>query len=244
MVKIQFIYLKNKYEIRNVKEELFLSDLILNYCSIINQNKNELYFLYKGKILLLDKKIKIKEFNNKYIIISIFKIKYKKNSNKRILNHIICPECEDSLNLVVFNFEDNKIILDKCKNKHKTIFYSLNDFIESQKIKIKCKKCKNNLDDYNNELYYNLNEEYICPLCINNGDNLIKVNEKYYKCNKHNIEFISYCKDCNINMCNICEINHLKHKIINLKEIKINENKIEEIKNNIEIFKRLINIYK
>ena len=245
MTKVKFIYIRNIYEMINVKDELLLSDLILKYCSIINQDKNELYFLYKGKILSLDKNIKIKDLNNKNIIISIFKINYEKNSNKTILNHIICPECEDSLNLVLLNFEEDKIVLDKCKNKHETIFYSLNDFIESQKIKSKkCKKCKNKLDDYNNVLYYNSNEEYICPLCIKSGDSLINLNDKYYKCHKHNIEFKSYCRDCNINICCECEINHLRHKIISLKSIKINENKINEMKKNISEFKNLIDIYK
>ena len=104
MTKVKFIYIRNTYEMINIKDELLLSDLILKYCSIINQDKNELYFLYKGKVLSLDKNIKIKEMNNKNIIISIFKINYEKNNNKEILNHIICPECEDSFNLVLLNF--------------------------------------------------------------------------------------------------------------------------------------------
>ena len=167
------------------------------------------------------------------------------NKNKRILNNIICPKCKESLNLVLLNIDNDKIILDKCKNKHKTIFYSFKDFIESQNITtIKCKKCKNSSDNYNNILYYNKNEEYICSLCKNNGDNLIKINDKYYKCNKHNDVFISYCNDCNINLCYKCEINHSKHKIIYLKQIIIKKNKIEEIKKNIIEFKELINKYK
>ena len=191
MAKVNFIYLNNKYEMINVKEDSFLSYLLLKYCSIINQDKNELYFIYKGKILSLNQKIRIKELKNKNIIILVFKLKYKKNKNKSLLNNIICPKCKELLNLVLINFDDDKIILDKCKNKHKTIFYSFKDFIESQNITIKCIKCKNNFESYNNILYYNLNEEYICSLCKNNEDNIIRVN-KYYKCKKHNGEFNIY----------------------------------------------------
>ena len=244
MIKVKFIYLKNKYEMINVKEDSFLSDILLKYCFIINQDKNELYFLYKGKILSLDQKMRIKELKNKDILILVFKLNYKKNKNKQKLNNIICPKCEESLNLALLNFDDDKIILDKCKNKHKTIFYSFKEFIESQNIKIKCIKCKNSLDSYNNILYYNSNEEYICSLCKNKEDNVIMVNDKYYKCNKHNEEFILYCNDCNINLCYKCEKKHTKHKSIYLKQIKIKENKIEEIKENIKEFKELINKYK
>jgi hypothetical protein len=244
MAKIKFIFLKNKFEMINVNKDLFLSDLLLKYCSIINQDRNELYFIYEGKILSLEQKMKIKELKNKDIIISVFKTKYEKNSNKIILNNIICPKCEESLNLVLINFEEDKIILDKCKNKHKTTFNNLKDFIRSQKIKIKCKKCKNNINDYNNILYYNSKEEYICSLCKDSVDNAIKVSEKYFKCNKHNEEFISYCNDCNINLCYNCERNHSKHKRIYLKQIKMKENKIEEIKNNLKEFKDILNKYK
>ena len=74
------------------------------------------------------KKIKIKDLKNKDILISVFKIKY--DINNIALNNIICPKCKEELNLVLLNFEENKIILDKCKNKHKTIYNRLKDFIK------------------------------------------------------------------------------------------------------------------
>ena len=225
MEKVKFIYLKNKFEMINIDKYSFLSDLLIKYCSIINQDKNELYFIYKGKILSLEEKIKIKDLKNKDILISVFKIKYEKNSNKIIINNIICPECKEEFNSALLNFEDDKIILNKCKNNHKTTFNSLKDFIESQKLKMKCKKCQNSINYYNNELYYNSKEEYIYSLCKNSGDNAIKVSEKYFKCNKHNEGFISYCNDCNINLCYNCEKNHLKHKRIYIKQIKLKEHK-------------------
>ena len=175
MEKVKFIYLKNKFEMINIDKYSFLSDLLIKYCSIINQDKNELYFIYKAKILSLEEKIKIKDLKNKDILISVFKIKYEKNSNKIIINNIICPECKEEFNSALLNFEDDKIILNKCKNNHKTTFNSLKDFIESQKLKMKCKKCQNSINYYNNELYYNSKEEYICSLCKNIGDNAIKV---------------------------------------------------------------------
>ena len=61
MAKVKFIYLKNKFEIINLDKYTFLSDLLLKYWSIINQDKKELYFIYKGKIWSKDKNKRFKE---------------------------------------------------------------------------------------------------------------------------------------------------------------------------------------
>ena len=204
--------------------------MLLNYCSIINLNIKELFFLYKGKFISLDKKEKIKEFKNNNIIISVFKKKSNKNNNKEKINYIICPKCKQSMNLVLFNFDDEKIILDKCINNHKTLFYNLKDFFKSQIINIKCEICKNDANFYNNILYYDSNKLCVCSLCKTNGNNIINIHDKFLKCIKHNKNFISYCKDCNNNLCNICEIAHSAHKITFLKQIKIKENKLKKLK--------------
>ena len=74
--------------------------------------------------------------------------------------------------------------------------------------------------------------------------------EKNYLCNKHNEPFLSYCNECNKNLCMKCKLEHNNlHKIISYKEIlpnitniKIN-NIIEKFKKNIdELIKLLQNI--
>ena len=244
MTKIKYIFLKNINEINNINENSLISDLLLNYFSIIKKDINDYYFIYKGKKLSLKNKIKIKELNNKDISLFIFKKENEKKNKNEPLNHIICPKCEYLANLVLLNIEDDTIILDKCINKHKTIFNNLKDFINSQNINIKCNKCNNIISNYYDEIYYNSNDEYICSLCKYNENNVIEMIDKFYKCNKHNKEFISYCNDCNFNLCYDCEKNHKMHKIIYLKQIKLKENKIKEIKDNSIEFKNCINEYK
>ena len=61
--------------------------------------------------------------------------------------------------------------------------------------------------------------------------NIIDYEYRFYICNKHNNKYISYCKNCNMNLCNKCENEHKNHKIQILREIKINNKRIEEISN-------------
>ena len=91
MATVEFIFLNHKYKMINVKEYLFISDILIKYCSIINQNANELYFIFKGRLLHLEKKIKINELNENNIKILVFKL----NKNKEKLKQIICTECKE-----------------------------------------------------------------------------------------------------------------------------------------------------
>ena len=71
---------------------------------------------------------------------------------------------------------------------------------------------------------------------------MIKYNERFYKCKQHNKLFLSYCKTCNINWCEKCEINHTnnEHSKISYKKIMPNINKIIEISNeNLEMEEKL-----
>ena len=186
--------------------------------------------------------MRIKNLVNNKIAIFVSKIKSEKKNNFQ-LNHIICPKCQDFKNLALINIE-NEIIIKNCINKHKTIFYSLKDFINSQQIDIKCKKCQMNINNLNNDLYFNSDKEYICSLCKCNYKDSFKYIDNFYKCNKHNKAFISYCKECNFNLCNDCEIMHKKHEIIYFKQLNINEKKRNQIKENIEEFQNYIKEYK
>jgi len=94
--------------------------------------------------------------------------------------------------------------------------------------------------------------KYICNLCLERHNiknhNIIEYNRRYDTCNIHGKEYISYCIDWKLNLCEKCEREHKKHKIIIYKKI-INKIKKEEIKKDlnenikgIEEYKEEINI--
>ena len=76
MIKVNFIYMNNKFEIKENKNTLLI-EILKSYVKNINNDINDFYFLYKGKKLIIDNKLKIKDLgrkNNK-VIISVFNIK-------------------------------------------------------------------------------------------------------------------------------------------------------------------------
>ena len=257
MVKITFIYLKNKYIIENIKPKKSLFEIIINYSNMINININNLYFIYKGKHIILNNK-KISYKNN--ITILVIKINKKAKNN---IDQIACPICD---NIAPININDDKISIDNCINKHNFLNLSFNDFnniININESLIKCEVCGNNKNDYNNKFYLCSCSKYFCPICStlhNKEHNQIEYKDKYVICPIYNNNLISYCNNCGINLCKNCEKDHSRHKLVYYKQIlntsKLNEvnkdisdanisisqykNKIENIKNNFNDY--LINI--
>jgi len=81
-------------------------------------------------------------------------------------------------------------------------------------------KIKNKSNIYNNEFYIcNTCKIYLCPICKkekhDKNHNIIKYEEKYYICGKHNNKYISFCIKCKKDLCILCEKEHNNHKIIN-----------------------------
>ena len=73
MVKIEFIYMKNKFIIENKDN---YSIIFQKYSSLINKDLNQLLFLYKGKNLNIESKLDL--FNNNKNIIFVFNKNQKK----------------------------------------------------------------------------------------------------------------------------------------------------------------------
>ena len=229
MSKVKFVLGKNVFDITN--EDLDMNEsAIKKYIKILGEK--EFIFLYKGKNILKNEAILNKIKNNNNIIITVI----KKNKIKNNIGNIICPECKE---LAFLNInEDNFIKLDNCINGHKNE-YSINEFIENQEIKeneIKCDLCNNDKSLYNNNFYICTCKKKICQLCMINHikdkeHNVLYYNKRYSYCNKHIIEFISYCSSCNMNLCKTCEQDHKKHKnkIILYKKEILDDRKKKEI---------------
>ena len=79
MVKIEFIYMKNKYIIENDD----INSIFQKYSSLINKYLNELLFYYKGKYLNIGKNIL--NFKNMQKIDELEINCYKCGNNKFII---------------------------------------------------------------------------------------------------------------------------------------------------------------
>jgi len=125
------------------------------------------------------------------------------------------------------------------------------EFFDFQKIdesKIICDNCegedKNKKSEVNNNLFFkcltcNIN---LCPLCkdkhkkkYNEKHLIINYDNKNYLCNEHGERYISYCKECNKEICDNCRYdeNHYfsSHKESFLYEfMKKKENKMNELR--------------
>ena len=67
--------------------------------------------------------------------------------------------------------------------------------------------------------------------------NIIKYDQKFFTCRKHNDLFFNYCQDCKVNLCLSCMEEHQEHITVYFNKLlpKVNEIKesLSEIKKNI-----------
>jgi len=226
---------------------------------MIKIDKNKIFFIYDGKAgkefneeLTYNEMINCIDKNENKIIILVYNINEKEELNESIIksNEIICPKCGE---LCKIKFNNYKISLYDCKNKHEINNLSFDEYEKSQYkdiSKIKCEKCKeNNMYNSFNKKFYRCNECNInlCLICKSNhtkNHKIINYKQLNYICGKHNKEYINYCKECKINICMLCNNEHKNHDIIFIGDIIINknelENKIKEIKEKIDKFNKNI----
>ena len=215
----------------------------------VEQDINNLYFMYNGDIVDMELKYKdiINEVDKKRNKINILVEEYKKEDineeNKIISKDIICPECKENI-LITMN-DDYKINLNGCKNGHNFNNILLNEFENKQMIdisKIICGECqiKNKSNTHDNEMYKCIEcKKNICPLCKLNHDKshkIINYELQDYICNNHIDVFTKYCNDCQKNICRKCEREHKSHNSISLGEM-IPDNENEELKKYIDKLK-------
>ena len=227
MVTVEFQY---KGDITYIQSKF--EDILNDVCSKFIQKANidlnniEISYLYSGKTLDLSLTINqiINNLDRERKIIRILVFDDKKNfENQNSLiksSFIICPTCNEHARFEINNY---KIKIYNCKNGHVIDNILLTDFEKTQLIdesKIVCDNCKikNKFDSYNKEMYIcNICKMNLCPLCKQKHDKkhkIIKYEDKYYICDKHNKEYYSYCHSCKQDLCVLCSKNHEFHPII------------------------------
>ena len=214
---ITFIYYKKEYNIKTNNP----MESIRKFASIINKDINKINFIYNGKLISFDnKKIDLKKNIKIFAFTSSI---LKNNSNDYNSYNIICPDCKQ---FVTFEI-DNNILSIFCKNKHDFPHYSFNQYFKNLLVdesKIKCDICQNIQLLYGTKMNICSCSKKICCLCKTNHDlthKFIEYDKRLNHCIKHLKEFQTYCKNCNKNLCPLCEKSHIGHKITFIKK-KIN----------------------
>jgi len=240
MIEIEFIY-KGKSMIYKFNKDDKLKDAFKKFKKYaeIDDDNLKIYYFYDGKEIISDEFSfeKIANYEDKKRGKMIIKVEIEREEQDEInYQNILCPECKEKIKMEIKNF---KINLFECKNNHKKDNILFNELKESQKInKLDktcdiCQKNKKYISNNNQKFVKCLTcNKYICSLCKSYHDlthDLINYEDTFYICDQHNKNNNSYCKECKINLCELCEHN-LKHKKINFVDILPKKDLITEEK--------------
>ena len=247
MSKIKFLFEKNILQMKFEANES-IENLIKKYTKILSINSEDLFFLYKGKNIFKCEDI-LKKLQKKIALMSV--IKLNKSKTSKDIENITCPKCK---NLSFLKINEYDITIKNCPHKHIFNYFSINEFIESQtpdESSLKCDLCHNYKRLYNDNFYICQCKKYICPLCLPDHIDIsahkaFYFNKRYSFCTTHFLNYVSYCSNCCINLCEKCEKAHIKHKnkILLYKKEKLNSKKINELENEIKENIESINKYK
>ena len=245
MSGIQFIYMNNKYSMKLKEKNKLNYEELESYSKILGKDLDELYFSYNGRNLNIKnaRNIIFKERKNK---IKIFVFILTKKKAKQEFSCITCPKCK---NLAQLKINEDSITIDNCIKKHYYADLTINEFTLSQNIEdssVKCDFCGNS-KNYYSQFYLCSCGKLICPFCYLLHDlrhTFISYDNRFYQCNKHSLEFIMYCTNCNINLCSMCERDHYKHKIIYYKSMQINDKKKLEMKKEFKDLEIKVDLFK
>ena len=159
-----------------------------------------------------------------------------RKKSKFSLDHIPrCPECNLICSLHLYQNENVPSLLYYCENKHNGNIL-LNQYITSyKKNSLKKEKCECNNKEENDLMYCTKCKKFTCFQCIlknhkpSNGHSLIDLSKFDSLCKIHFNSFCSYCKTCNMNICEMCNKEHEKHNLIGLSNIIISEELKKEL---------------
>ena len=140
----------------------------------------------------------------------------------------LCEQCHESKSSELFDFsfckECKETLCMECSKNHNHKKLNSNNLIDSPK---KEGSNPNNIENKNSK-----------------DNSIISICELEFNCQFHKKELNLFCKDCNINLCNECEVNHNKeHKMIYFNNIKLNEEEIKNIEFNIDLAKKRLFLF-
>jgi hypothetical protein len=238
---IFFSYERKTFQMQSSREEV-MQTIFSKFANKLEKNINDFDFFYEGNKIDKNKKLSdlIHNENKKEIVVSV----------EKKLKIIKCPQC--ICNDCIINIEDYKIQFTNCKYGH-TVYKIFDEYKESQKIdhsKIFCSnnKCGVNQKDCPSNFYKCLictklvgRTRYYCNKCnkehsIRHKDTKL-YDEKNYYCEKDFKQLISYCEDCNKDLCEVCQNSHLEHKISSYDSMIQNNVEINNIKKDLEKIK-------
>ena len=248
-VTLCFIYQGRIIKIQCKRDE-HMKDIFKRYAIKISKDSNDIYFMSNGN--KINEESRLEDINSKdneikILVYDIIDNNNEKETKLKDYKDIICPECGE---ICLIEFQDYKIILNKCLNKHSIeniLLDEFNDLQNNKELNTVCNNCKKNKNEiYKNQLYKCCNCKInICPICKSkhNEDHiLIEYELKNYLCNVHGEKYIYYCQECKKNLCDLCETEHNNHNYFSLnKLIKNKENNINELRIKIDSLKQQIN---
>ena len=243
-MQIKIIYYKTKYILADSDDNMITC--LNKFCEIIKVDLNDLSFKYKGKEL--NKELNLREYKKRLLVLQAYNLKKKKHDKNA--RDILCPGC---LNQGLINFpNDHEINITNCKRNHVNFSIPFKEFLEMNKpkyIDVNCEICGNEEGLYGEPLDICSCGKNICPLCLLIHDpthKSINYYDRLWLCSDHALPFLSYCSQCNIDLCENCEPKHDGHKVIQLKakEIAINEHEIKRIEKNAKEMRDLCKIVK
>ena len=150
---ISFLYNGETITIQCKSDE----NIFKRFSNEINKDLEYMSFLYNGDVMKEDFNLNTIKDNEIKILIFDFEFEREIKESLKQSEDIICPICKE---LCEINFNNYKISLNNCSNKHcfpNLIINGFNDFQKINEKEILCKQCQaNKLEAYNNKFFYML----------------------------------------------------------------------------------------
>jgi hypothetical protein len=180
----------------------------------------------------------------------------KKAEEKKFFNDIVCPICQtsaiienDDLQLKIINCDNFHHISNIKYDKFEDLEEKLFDITPENQKKFRCELCSTNILEMtppDDKLYICTCGSKLCGVCFktHNDSNHYKceIENKNYKCLLHDKGFISYCDDCNMNICESCHT-HQDHEIFKFSYLIPKDDYIEKITEEVENQKKILSSF-
>ena len=163
-------------------------------------------------------------------------------NNIEYYDDIVCPMCNTTA--IIDKNDKNELSLNilNCNNFHslKNINFDIYNTYSSHNLQntdsLKCDICntlKKQLTKPDNKFYICSCGIKLCSGCykthIEEGHHKIEYENRNYLCLVHNKKFVSYCLDCNTNLCEDCEDWHENHENIGFCQVKPINDQVDKL---------------